>query len=93
MAEQAFTSSDIREQTGFRLAVVFPQWQTDAAGVIDFHEELDRFEKEVGTTNVIGSLFRYEGALALGVFINTPEIVPGEVVVNELDSAFRMTDS
>lgn len=90
MTERALTDAEIRSQTGFRLAVVFPAWQSDPAGIIEFHEELDRLEKLLGTTSVIGSLFQCEDGLALGVFTNSAEIVAGEVVDHELSSPPRI---
>lgn len=93
MAEHALTPAEIRELTGFRLAVVFPHWQTDKAGVIEFHEELDRLEKMLGTTSVIGSLVEFEGRLALGVFTDSPEIVEGEIVAGELSGLPRQLEA
>src|ERR1039457_3357404 len=65
------TDEIIRERTGYKVAVVFPDWQTDGAGILSFHDELERLGKDIGWENVIGSVFQdtETGVLKLGVFV------------------------
>ncbi len=65
----SFNAHAIATRTGFRLAITYPRWETDAAGIIQFGEDVDDYGKRFGYENVIGSLFLDEGKLALGVFV------------------------
>ena len=70
-----FTEHEITRRTGYGLAVTFPTWEKDAAGVISFHDELERLGRDWGWENVIGTLYVEEDELLLGIFVNKNEII------------------
>lgn len=74
----------IESYTGYRLQVMFPTWQTDKAGVISFHDELERLGKDYGWENVLGSLFVEEERLVLGIFMNKNIVIEAHVVQREI---------
>ncbi|MGH7250127.1 MAG: hypothetical protein ACREGC_04065 [Minisyncoccia bacterium] len=87
--ELDFTRHSIERRTGFRLAVTFPTWETDGAGVISFHDELERLGNDLYWTNVIG-IFIDEGKLALGVFVKTDMVIDVEPVAHELPGPYQL---
>ncbi|HUD07036.1 MAG TPA: hypothetical protein VMR34_04055 [Candidatus Saccharimonadales bacterium] len=68
---ELLTEETLREKTGFKVVVEFPSWQTDAAGIIGFHDELERLGRDLGWENVIGSVYQDNESsdLKLGVFV------------------------
>jgi len=81
MAEDLdFTKYGIARNTGFSLAVILPEWDTSGAGVIAYHDELDRLGKDIGWTKVVGSFFIDEGKLMLGVFIKDNGVIDREPI-------------
>lgn len=83
-SEFEFTQSSIEQRTGFKLAVVFPHWETDAAGILSFHDELERLGKDFGWENTFGTLFVEEDKLALGIFIKHKNVIEARVIEHEL---------
>lgn len=68
---QPLTEEVIREQSGFKIVVEFPRWQTDGAALASYHDEHERLAREYGWENVIGSTFQKvdTGELSLGLFM------------------------
>lgn len=71
------TPDFIKEALGFTLAVEFPSFETDGAGIVSFHDELERLGNDYGWDNVIGSLFHENTALSLGVFVRNT-VIPSD---------------
>ncbi len=62
------TEELIRRRLGMELVVIFPTFETDAAGIVSHGEELEHIGKLCGYDNVIASLYFDEGKLLLGIF-------------------------
>ena len=60
----------IEEKLNYRLVVTFPNFLTNKAGLIEYHEELERLGTQCGWDNVFGSMFYWEDRLQLGIFID-----------------------
>lgn len=68
------TEEFIRQRLGMKLAIIFPTFETDAAGIVSHGEELERLGKMCGYGNVIASLYFNDGELNLGIFVREDSI-------------------
>lgn len=62
------TEELIERRLGMELVVIFPDFETHAAGIVSHGEELERIGKLCGYDNVIASLYFDAGELLLGIF-------------------------
>ena len=62
------TEELIRQRLGMELVVIFPEFESNAAGIVCHGEELERIGKLCGYDNVIASLYFDAGKLLLGIF-------------------------
>lgn len=72
---QGMTAETIEESTGFKLVEVFPFWRTDPAGIVEYHEELQRLSYKLGWDKVIGSIYEAEDGFGLGIFVHI-DVIP-----------------
>lgn len=68
------TQDLIKRRLGMELAVVFPHFETDGAGIVCHGEELERIGQMCGYDNVIASLYFDAGKLSLGIFVREGSI-------------------
>lgn len=86
------TEEFIRERLGMVLAMIFPAFETDAAGIVEHGDELERIGKLCGYGNVIASLYFEEGKLQLGIFVRE-ESIPGNIIdASDIDSGHTVSE-
>jgi len=68
------TEELIQRRLGMKLTIIFPTFETDAAGIVSHGEELERLGKLCGYGNVIASLYFDNGELNLGIFVREGSI-------------------
>lgn len=62
-------TEEFLERCGYVLVEPFSNWH-EMAGIMDFHDELERLGNDYGQENVIGSLFRdHNSRIVLGTFV------------------------
>ncbi len=80
------TEDLIHQRLGMKLAMIFPDFESDGAGIVSHGEELERLGKLCGYSNVIASLYFDEGTLMLGIFVREGSI-PARVIDAAADDA------